>query len=204
MRIAHKLQFCQIFSLLIEEKRRTEPETITSDMTFAPKDPCFNIVRLHPWDQWRPEGSPFCWWWYRILGQGQWVFQLAPRVYYCSQGHTCVAMKIIRKQMRNSCLIKLSSITWDTFKHKHVTLFEIGRISLDYITDKLPLRKTFFYFPQFWSFMCFLLFFISEDVLFSIYLNIAFFPFSPANQRSNFLTWEVFFCFLFLIFFLFL
>lgn len=76
----------------------------------------------------------------------------------------------------------------DRFKHKHVILFEIGRISLDYITDKLPLRKTFFYFPQFWSFMCFLLFFISEDVLFSIYLNIAFFPFSPANQRSNFLT----------------
>lgn len=94
----------------------------------------------------------------------------------------------IRKQMRNSCLIKLSSITRDTFKHKHVILFETGRISLDYITDKLPLRKTFFYFPQFCSFMCFLLFFISEDVLFSIYLNIAFLPFSPTNQRSNFLT----------------
>ena len=49
--MAHMLQFCQIFSLLIKEKRRTEPETIASDMTFAPKDPCFNIIPLHPWDQ---------------------------------------------------------------------------------------------------------------------------------------------------------
>lgn len=69
----------------------------------------------------------------------------------------------------------------DTSKHKHVILFEIGRISLDCITDKLPLRKTFSYFPQFCSFMCFLTFFIS-DVLFSIHLNIAFFNFLLLNR----------------------
>lgn len=33
------------------------------------------------------------------------------------------------------------------FKHKQVILFEIDRIRLEDITDKLPLRKTLFCFP---------------------------------------------------------
>lgn len=76
----------------------------------------------------------------------------------------------------------------DTSKHKHVILFEIGGISLDYITDKLPLRKTFFYFPQFCSFMCFLTFFHFRRCSFFHSPEYCFFQFPPTKQRSNFLT----------------
>lgn len=34
-------------------------------------------------------------------------------------------------------------------KHKQIILFEAGEISLEYITEQLPLRKTFFCFTQF-------------------------------------------------------
>lgn len=65
------------------------------------------------------------------------------------------------------------------FKYKQIILFEVGKTSVKYINEKLPLRRYFTWF-------CFLIFFIL-DVLF-FHLPEFFFLFSTTNHRANFLT----------------
>lgn len=62
--------------------------------------------------------------------------------------------------------MKLPSMTRDMFKSKQAILFEVGRISSDIFLVYSVLLA-----------MWFLIFFISEDVLLCIYLNMTFFHF---------------------------
>lgn len=92
--------------------------------------------------------------------------------------------------------MKLPSMTRDLFKYKQAILFEVGRIGLEYIKEKLPLRHVCHSLGS----ACYVLSnFFHFGRCASFYLpEYYFFPF-PTIHRGNFLRFIVLFCFVFSI-----
>lgn len=77
------------------------------------------------------------------------------------------AIELIKLEHSKFFKTHFHSYSRDMFKYEQVVLFEVSRISLEYITEKSPLIKNIFFSVLLDSaFYLLSIFFISEDVLF--------------------------------------